>query len=415
MISVQEALERILARFEPLPGDTVALDQAHGRTLSEDAVARVTQPPADLSAMDGYAIRFADVATVPTSLRVVGQAPAGGAYAGTLQAGEAVRIFTGGPVPAGADTIVIQENTSASGDRVTIVEPPQPGRHIRRAGLGFKAGQVGIPAGTRLSGRAVALAASMNLPQLRVHRRPRIALLATGNELVRPGEPIGRNQIVASSGIGLAAMIRAWGGEPVDLGIVPDDLPRITASLQAARGYDLLVTLGGASVGDHDLVQKALGQAGGALDFWKIAMRPGKPLMFGTIGAQGGTGSTGRRGTPLLGLPGNPVSALVCALLFLRPVVNKLAGRRDWDLPVTLAKLGSALPANDTRQDYLRAELAHDAQGELLATPFKIQDSSMMSALAKAGCLILRAPHAPAIAAGQPVEIVTLERLGVEF
>jgi molybdopterin molybdotransferase len=404
MISVQEAQERILSHFQVLPATTVPLDQAHGRVTASDLVAQVTQPPADLSAMDGYAIRLADVPQVPTTLRVVGQAPAGGAYAGTLKAGEAVRIFTGGPVPAGADTIVIQENTQARGDQVTIVELPQPARHIRRAGLDFKAGQVGIPAGRKLTGRDLALAAGMNLPQVPVHRRPRIALLATGNELVAPGQPIGPNQIVASSGIGLAAMIRAWAGEPVDLGIVADDLPRITAALREAKGYDLLVTLGGASVGDHDLVQRALAEAGGTLDFWKIAMRPGKPLMFGSVAE-----------TKLLGLPGNPVSAMVCALLFLRPVVQKLSGHRALALQTTRAKLGAALPANDTRQDYLRAELSVDASGEAIATPFKIQDSSMMSALAKSGCLIVRAPHAPPVTAGETVEIVPLEQLGVDF
>jgi molybdopterin molybdotransferase len=373
MISVKEALERILSRFVALPAETVALDQAYGRVTAVALIARVTQPPADLSAMDGYAIRFADVAKVPTTLRLVGQAPAGGAYGGTLKPGETVRIFTGGPVPAGADTIVIQENTEASGDRVTVLEPPQRGRHIRRAGLDFKAGQAGIAAGRRLSGRDLALAAGMNLPWIEVHRRPRIALLATGNELVLPGQPIGPNQIVASSGIGLAAMIRAWGGEPTNLGIIPDDLDRIAAALAGAQGFDLLVTLGGASVGDHDLVQKALGQAGGSLDFWKIAMRPGKPLMFGTVNPQGGAS------TSLLGLPGNPVSSMVCALLFLRPVVQKLAGLQETELPISRAQLGSALPANDTRQDYLRADLRCDDRGNDIATPLAIQDSSMMS------------------------------------
>jgi molybdopterin molybdotransferase len=341
-------------------------------------------------------------------LRVVGHAPAGGAYGGTLKPGEAVRIFTGGPVPAGADTIVIQENTQASGDAVTVLEMPRERRHIRRAGLDFQAGQAAISAGRRLSGRDLALAAGMNLPWVEVHRRPRVALLATGNELVLPGEPMGPNQFVASSGMGRAAIIRAGGGEPTNLGIIPDDLARIAAALTAAQGFDLIVTLGGASVGDHDLVQKALVQAGGELDFWKIAMRPGKPLMFGKVGATD-------RSVRLLGLPGNPVSAMVCALLFLRPIMQKLAGQRETDLPVSRARLGTALPANDTRQDYLRAELSRSGDGHDVATPFKIQDSSMMSALAKSGCLILRAPHAPALQAGDLVEIVKLEQLGIDF
>ncbi len=403
MISVEEALARIADRFAPLPGETVELGQACGRVLAEDAVARLTQPPADLSAMDGYAIRFADVPAVPTILRVVGQAPAGGAYAGTLQPGEAVRIFTGGPVPAGADTIVIQENTQLNNDLVTVVELPQESRHIRRAGLDFKARESRVPAGTVLTPRHISLMAGMNLPQVKVHRRPRIGLLATGNELVKLGQTPGPNQIVASSGLGLAAMIANWGGEPVSLGIVRDETPVIVQALQAAGECDLLVTLGGASVGDHDLVQDALKAAGGALDFWKIAMRPGKPLMFGAVGA-----------LPLLGLPGNPVSSLVCALLFLRATILKMTGRTDIALPLTPARLGAAMAANDQRQDYVRARLERGPGGEWVATAFfAIQDSSMLSALAQAGALIIRRPHAPAVEAGEAVEILLLADQGL--
>jgi len=404
MISVEDALARIAAGFQALPAETVALAHVAGRTLATDAVSRLTQPPADLSAMDGYAIRFADVPAVPTTLRVVGQAPAGGAYAGTLQSGEAVRIFTGGPVPAGADTIVIQENTKPGNGLVTVVEPPQEGRHIRRAGLDFKAGETALPAGTFLTPRHLALLAGMNLSELQVHRRPRIGLLATGNELVRLGDTPGPNQIVASSGFGLAAMIERWGGEPVSLGIVRDETPAIVSALNAARDCDLLVTLGGASVGDHDLVQEALKAAGGALDFWKIAMRPGKPLMFGRIGV-----------LPLLGLPGNPVSALVCALLFLRAAVLKMTGRTDFALPTSEARAGAALPANDQRQDYLRASLERRGDGALVATAFKVQDSSMLSLLARSGALIVRRPHAPAVAAGDAVEILRLDDFALGF
>ncbi|MDF3073397.1 MAG: moeA 1 [Alphaproteobacteria bacterium] len=404
MISVEEALERIAASFEPLTAETVVLDDAAGRVLAEAAIAQVTQPPTDLSAMDGYAIRFHDVLSVPASLRIVGEAPAGGAYAATLEAGEAVRIFTGGPVPAGADTIVIQENTKSQNGLVTILQPPQQGRHIRRAGLDFRAGLTRLPAGTVLSPRHLALLAGMNLPRIAVHRRPRIGLLATGNELVLPGQTPGPNQIVASSGYGLAAMIQRWGGAPIVLGIVRDDTAAIVQALRSARDCDLLVTLGGASVGDHDLVQAALKQAGGSLDFWKIAMRPGKPLMFGHVGA-----------LPLLGLPGNPVSALVCALLFLRASVLKMTGRSDIALPLTTARAGAPLAANDQRQDYLRAGIARDGTGELTATAFKTQDSSMVSLLAQSGALIVRRPHAPAVAAGGPVEILLLDEAGLGF
>ncbi len=404
MISVEEALQRIAASFTPLTGQPVRLEHAAGRVLASDAIAQVTQPPSDLSAMDGYVIRYADVPSVPTTLQVVGEAPAGGAYPGTLQPGQAVRIFTGGPVPAGADTIVIQENTKAENGLVTVLEPPQERRHIRKAGLDFVAGQTRLPAGTVLSPRHLALLAGMNLPEIEVIRRPKIALLATGNELVLPGAIPGPNQIVASSGYGLAAMIERWGGEPVMLGIVRDDTQAIVRAIESARGCDLLVTMGGASVGDHDLVQAALKAAGGQLDFWKIAMRPGKPLMFGHIS-----------GLPLLGLPGNPVSALVCALLYLRAAITALLGRPDIAPPLATARSRAALPKNDQRQDYLRAELSRDEAGNLFAEAFPVQDSSMLSLLARANALIVRRPHAPAVEPGDHVEIIALDGNGIGF
>lgn len=398
MIPVAEALRRIADSFTPLPAETVAISEAAGRVLARPLEARLTQPPADLSAMDGYAIRHADVPAVPTTLKVVGTAPAGAAYGKPLKPGEAVRIFTGGPVPEGADTIVIQENTTAEGDRVTVVEPPQAGRHIRRAGLDFQRGAVALPAGHRLSARDLALAAAMNHPWMGVHRRPRVAVLSTGSELVLPGEPMAENQIVASSGFAVAALVSSWGGAATHLGIARDDRDELAGCLAAAAGHDLLVTLGGASVGDLDLVQEVLVREGFELDFWKIAMRPGKPLMFGRT----------REGMAVLGLPGNPVSALVCALLFLRPAVLRLSGVAEVVLPTVRAALGRDLPANDTRQDYLRAELAWDGAGQPVATPFATQDSSMVSTLARAGCLIVRPPHAPAAKAGDPVEIIPL-------
>ena len=404
MISVEEALGRIAAGFTPLTGQPVRLEHAAGRVLASDAIAQVTQPPSDLSAMDGYAIRFEDVPVVPTTLQVVGEAPAGGAYAGTLQPGQAVRIFTGGPVPAGADTIVIQENTKSGNGLVTVLEPPQERRHIRKAGLDFVAGQTRLPAGTVLSPRHLALLAGMNLPQVNLIQRPKIGLLATGNELVLPGVTPGPNQIVASSGYGLAAMVENWGGEPVMLGIVRDDTQAIVRAIESARDCDLLVTMGGASVGDHDLVQAAIKAAGGELDFWKIAMRPGKPLMFGRIS-----------GLPVLGLPGNPVSALVCALLYLRAAITAMLGRPDTAPPLTAAISGGNLPQNDQRQDYIRAALVRDTAGRLVATAFPVQDSSMLSLLARAGALILRRPHASAVAAGDAVEILQLDEPGLGF
>jgi molybdopterin molybdotransferase len=396
MLSVDEARARIIAAFTPLAAETVSVVDALGRVLAEDLIARLSQPPAAVSAMDGYAVRAADVAKVPTTLTMIGVAPAGGAFDGTVQAGQCVRIFTGGPVPQGADAIVIQEDTSADGNRITIRESSPAGRHVRPAGLDFKAGDVGLKAGRVLGVRDIGLAAAMNHPWLKVRRKPRVAILATGDEVVLPGEPIGANQIVSSNGISLAAFVRAWGGEPVQLGVAPDSVSALQQLAAGARNADLLVTSGGVSVGEHDLVRSALGAKGLAIDFWQIAMRPGKPLMFGRIGE-----------TPVLGLPGNPVSSLVCALIFLRAALAAMLGMASAPPPINAA-LGRDLPANDRRQDYLRATLTSDGQGRSVATPFDRQDSSMLATLARANCLIVRPPGAPPARAGETVEVIEL-------
>jgi molybdopterin molybdotransferase len=397
MLSVDEARLRILDSLKPLGGESVALTAALGRVLAEDLTARLTQPPVAMSAMDGYALRAADAAKVPARLTVVGEAPAGGAFAGTVQAGQAVRIFTGGPLPAGADTVVIQEDTDRNGDQVTVKEAAKPGGNIRDAGIDFKTGQTLLKRGRVLTARDIALAAAANHPWLTVGRQPRIAILATGDELVKPGDALGPHQIISSNGPGLAAFVRACGGEPVDLGIAPDDADALRAMAAHATGVDLLVTIGGASVGDRDLVQKVLGEVGLTVDFWKIAMKPGKPLMFGAF-----------NGIPMVGLPGNPVSALVCAILYLRPAILALQGATDTAIPMARAKLGRAIKANNFREDFLRATLAEDAQGEPVATPLPVQDSSMLSALAGADCLIRRPPNAAARSAGEWVPIVPL-------
>jgi molybdopterin molybdotransferase len=402
LIPVAEARQRIADAFQPLPIESVALSVAAGRVLANPVIARVTQPPADVSAMDGWAARAEDVSPLPATLVEVGEAPAGGAYSGRVGPGEAVRIFTGGPVPQGADTIVIQENVNAEppGPRrkLTVHDGPNTkGRHIRIGGLDFRAGTVGLPAGRRLTPRDIGLAAAMNVPWVDVRRRPRIALLATGDELVRPGEPVGANQIVSSNNLALAALIAAAGGEAIDLGIAKDDPETLKAMAAGARGADLLVTVGGASVGERDLVQSVLGEVGLSIDFWRIAMRPGKPLMFGRIGA-----------TPMLGLPGNPVSALVCGLLFLRPAIDAMLASTA-NRTTVRARLGRDLGKNDNREDYLRAELRRDADGELIATPFEKQDSSMLSLLARSDCLVIRPPFAPAASAGDLTEIISLE------
>ena len=399
MISVEEARRRILAAFSPLAPETVSLVDAFGRVLAEDVVARVTQPPVAVSAMDGYAVRAADVVKIPVTLRQIGVAPAGTAFAGAVGPGECVRIFTGGPVPAGADAIVIQEDAESDGERVAIRESAAAGHYVRPAGLDFSAGEVGLSAGRTLSARDVGFAAAMNRPWLKVRRRPRVAIVSTGDEIVLPGDPVGPSQIVSSNGPALAAFVQACGGEPIHLGVVPDSLDAIRAIADGARGADLLVTSGGVSVGEHDLVRPALETRGLAVDFWQIAMRPGKPLMFGRIGD-----------TAVLGLPGNPVSSLVCALIFLEPALARMLGRADTDGRHAMAILGADLPANDRRQDYLRATLWRDAAGRMVATPFAKQDSSMLSLLAKADCLVLRPPHVPATKAGATVDIIEFPR-----
>jgi molybdopterin molybdotransferase len=400
LLPVAEARARVTGAFARLAAENVALTDATGRVLAGDLAARRTQPPAAVSAMDGYAVRAEDVTRVPATLEVVGEAPAGGAFEGTVTTGKAVRIFTGGPVPAGADAIVIQEDTDMGFPRVTVREAARRGRHIRDAGIDFREGDVLLRAGTLLTARDIGLAAAMNHPWLEVVRKPRIAILATGDEVVRPGDPMGPHQIVSSNGPALGAFVESRGGASADLGIARDDEASIRTLAAGARGADLLVTTGGVSVGDHDLVQKVLGEAGLTVDFWKIAMKPGKPLMFGRL-----------EGTPVMGLPGNPVSALVCALLFLGPAIDRMLGLPGDGVPMMRARLGRDLAGNNFREDYMRAELVYDADGTPVATPFEVQDSSMISALARAGCLVRRPPDAPPAKAGDWTEVIPLSGL----
>ncbi len=396
MIPVAEALRRLTDGLSPVGIEEVGVAAALGRVLAEDVAARVTQPPWPVSAMDGYAVRASDVATVPATLNVIGAVPAGASFEGALGKGEAVRIFTGAPLPRGADAIVIQEDTEAKGSAVLVRESAAAGRYVRPAGLDFRAGEVGLKAGRVLGARDIGFAAAMNVPWLRVRRRPRIAILATGDEVVRPGDPVGPNQIVSSSAFALAALVEGLGGTPLSLGIAADTIESLVERAAGAAGADLLVTTGGASVGDHDLVQQALAQKGLSVDFWQIAMRPGKPLMWGRMAT-----------APVLGLPGNPVSTLVCGLVFLKPALDRLLGLEATPSPARKARLTRALPANDRRQDYLRSTLAHGQDGELLVTPFEKQDSSMLSLMVRADCLVVRPPLDPPLPEGAPVEILT--------
>ncbi|HEY0300864.1 MAG TPA: gephyrin-like molybdotransferase Glp [Rhizomicrobium sp.] len=396
MIAVGEAIARIVAAFAPLPGVRVPIADAAGRVLAEEVVALMNQPPDPVSSMDGYALRAADAATPGARLKVVGAAPAGHPYHGILGPGEAVRIFTGGVVPEGADAILIQEDAEASGNQVVFQVAAQAGRHIRVAGLDFKAGEVLATAGQRLSARDLSLIAAGDVGHVKVRRKPRVAFAATGDELSVPGASRQPGGIVASSGYALAAMIERWGGSAIDLGIVPDTAQAVASIADRTTDADLIVTMGGASVGEHDLVQKALGPRGFELDFWKIAIRPGKPLIFGRLDK-----------TPLLGLPGNPVSTLVCAMLFLKPAIAAMLGAPN-DTEAATATLAGDLKANDGRQDYMRAKIEL-RNGERFALPFAVQDSSMMSILARADALIVRPPQAPAAKAGESVPILFLE------
>ena len=405
MISVEEARDRILADLRPTPAEVVALADVWNRVTAADVIARLTQPPSDVSAMDGYALRAAD-STLGARLTVIGAAPAGHPFAGSVGPGKIVRLFTGSVVPDGADAILLQEDATRDGDSVTVNEAVRQGRHIRRAGQDFARGETVIPGGRRITARDVGLAAAANHPWLSVHRRPRIAILATGDEIAMPGEPIPPGGIVSSNAHALAALVRAAGGEPTVLPVAQDTRDAVAAVADAVVGMDLLVTTGGASVGDHDLIISGLEIRGLVVDFWQIAMRPGKPLLFGWLGGK-------QSGVPVLGLPGNPVSALVCAILFLLPALARLAGLPAAPPPTTTAILGKAVAANDHRADHLRSTVLTDPAGRLIVTPFPVQDSAMLRRLALADALILRPPHATALPEGADVPVIRLDTLGL--
>jgi molybdopterin molybdotransferase len=406
MMTVEEALTRVIASgAPPLDEEMVALEQAYGRVLVRDLKALRTQPPFPNSAMDGYALRAADTATAPTTLTVIGESAAGRAFEGDVGPGEAVRIFTGAPMPAGADSIVIQEDVEREDKRIRLSVAAPPGDNLRQAGMDFREGESLISVGRRLSPRDVALAAAANHTALVVRRRARVAILATGDELVAPGGSLGPAQIIASNNFAVAGVVEAYGGVAVDLGIAVDEVDAMKAAVNRARDAkaDVLVTLGGASVGDYDLVQKALVSSGMELGFWRIAMRPGKPLMHGRLGAM-----------RILGLPGNPTSSMVCSILFLRPLLRALHGEPDPGAdPSQTARLAVDLPANGARQDYMRASLSPGADGILVATAASAQDSSLVKTMASADGLIVRRPHAEPAKAGDLCRVIPFHGLGV--
>src|SRR6516225_5253063 len=402
-LSVDEALAHILDGVEPTPVERVAIEAAHRRTLAEPLAALLTQPPFDASAMDGYAVRAADVAGLPATLALIGIAAAGHPFAGSVEAGEAVRIFTGAPLPAGADAVVIQENavaepTGSAGTTVIVREGVPDLDNVRPTGFDFHAGEVLLGPARRLGPRELSLAAAMGHSSLPVRRRPRVAIISTGDELLLPGSRPGPGQIISSNHLGVAALAQSAGAQAHFVGIARDTRESLEEHFAQADGAEVIVTIGGASVGDHDLVGPVLRARGMVLSFWKIAMRPGKPLMFGRLGA-----------SRVLGLPGNPVSSLVCARVFLVPLLRALLGEPTRDAHPLAARLGAALEPNGSRQHYMRATTAPGSDGLSVVTPVRSQDSSLLAPLAQADCLLIRAPHAPLAPLGALVPILPLD------
>jgi molybdopterin molybdotransferase len=400
LLSVEEALAKVLATARVLENESIAITAAYGRTLAEPLRAKRTQPPFNASAMDGYAVRGSDIQTNGTTLTIIGESAAGHGFNGSVKEREAVRIFTGAPVPDGADTILLQEYATREGNTVIVNELEKIGRHVRHVGLDFATGHALLAKGHRLNARSLALAAAMNHGHVTVAKKPKVAILATGDELVLPGHATGSDQIVASNHLTIAALAEEAGGDTVQLGIAGDTFHALERGILGAEaeGADILVTIGGASVGDHDLVQSALTRRGMELGFWRIAMRPGKPLILGRLGPMA-----------ILGLPGNPVSASVCSLLFLVPLIRAMQGdpeaAKDRSEP---ARLGCAVRQNDKRQDYLRAALTFDENGYPIATPYELQDSSMISTLVQSGALVIRKPNAPPQEAGSVCRVLRL-------
>jgi molybdopterin molybdotransferase len=397
LVPVDEARKRILDGVKPLAAEYVPLDKACGRVLALDVKAKRDQPPFPASAMDGYAVRHQDMQQLPATLTLIGTSAAGHRFKGTVKPGTAVRILTGAPLPKGGDTVVIQENTERERDVLRVIEATAEGKNVRRAGLDFAKGDLLVGKGAVLTSRDIGLLAAGNSPIVRLYRRPKVVLFTTGDELVLPGHRPRADQIVSSNSHAIAAMAKAFGAEVVNLGIVKDNLKATIAAVRKGLGADILLTTGGASVGDHDYVQAAFKASGVNIGFWKIALRPGKPFMYGRKGK-----------THVMGLPGNPVSALVTARIFLKPLLDRLMGMPDEILDQT-AFLDGALPANDPRQDYLRATLVVSADGRRTVSPFSAQDSSMQRTLQLSRALIIRPPNAPEARNGDSVSVLLLD------
>ncbi len=392
MMSVAEALERLFDLVTPLDTEAVPLRQAAGRVLATDAIAARTQPPFDASAMDGYAVCGTEVEP-DAMFKVIGEAAAGHGFSEPVGPGQCVRIFTGAPLPAGTDHVVIQEDTTRRGDVIILGRDLDPKSNVRPAGGDFKAGDL-IAAPRRIGATDVALLASMNIAEARVFKRPTVAILATGDELVAPGECPGPDQIIASNSYGLAALLERAGAEARLLPIARDTVPALKTAFTLAASADLIVTIGGASVGDHDLVADAAAEMGMVQSFYKVAMRPGKPLMAGRMGS-----------VPMVGLPGNPVSAMVCGTIFVAPMIRAMQGLPAVAPARLSGRLATPLTQNGPREHYMRARLTPAG-----LSAFDRQDSSLLTVLAGADALLLRPPHDPAQPVGTVMEYIPLRQ-----
>lgn len=395
LIPLNDAFAKVEEGIRTLPAEMVSVADALGRVVAEDVAARLTQPPAPVSAMDGYAVVSSDIPAHPVSLKRIGESQAGGPFMGTVQSGQCVRIFTGAPLPAGTDAVIMQEDTEVDGDLITLKEVAFEGKFVRRAGLDFSKGDILIKKGQILSARDIGLLCAMNVPWVHVYRKPRVAILATGDELVMPGEALRDSQIISSNSLMIGAMVTAMGGEAINLGIAGDSESSLRSMLAGVDGADLLVTSGGVSVGEYDLVRNVLGEEGLDIDVYRIAIKPGKPFMFGRI-----------KDKPAMGLPGNPVSAYVTAFIFLRAALKKMQGLPfEQDKPIR-AVLGGAVKANGARQEFMRAVFSHNENGQLVATPYDKQDSAMLANLAHCEGFILRPVNAPALDKGDETNVI---------
>ncbi len=395
LLPLADAFAKVDQGISTLSSEQISVSEALGRVVAQDVAARLTQPPSEVSMMDGYAVRSSDIPEQPVTLTRVGESQAGGPFEGTVGEGECVRIFTGAPMPAGADAVIMQEDTEVDGMQITMKEVAFEGKFVRRAGLDFCEGDVLIKAGQLVSARHVGLLCAMNVPWIQVYRKPRVAILATGDELVMPGEAVKPSQIISSNSLMVASMVTAMGGVPINLGIAGDTEESLRETLKGLEGADMLVSSGGVSVGEYDLVQKVLGEEGMDLGFWRIAIKPGKPFMFGQIGDK-----------PAMGLPGNPVSAYVTAFIFLRAALKKMQGLPfEQDTPMR-AILGGDVKPNGARQEYMRAVFTRDEQGRMVATPYDKQDSSMLGNLAHCEGFIIRPIDAPALSAGSETDVI---------